>query len=129
MPWKTQITFKQVVVALLFSLGFFPPCVFTIYILIESGFQNDMAVLLVALCMPAILIPTLPKSYRKDILRAGWPARLAFALPALVIGLTTITIAVFELGHWPYLSIVTLGLFSMIVLMGGLFLLLPDSYE
>lgn len=129
MPWKTQVKFKQILVAILFSLGFFPPCVFTIYILIESGFQKDMAILLVALCMPSILIPTLPKSYQKDILRAGWPARLAFSLPALVIGLTTVTLTVFELGYWPYLSIVTLGFFSIIVLIGGLFLLLPDSYK
>lgn len=119
-------TWKDWALFALFGMALLTPASFGAWTLHHSGLPIGITILMIGLSLPALLVPVLPKKRRVAVMRAGWPARVAFGVPGLMMGILMTQFAILEVGRVPFvntLSIMTFG--GMMAFLGGL-LLFPN---
>ena len=127
-PLSSYSAFERWVVPFIFGLALMTPATFSAFVLMDAGIDRAFAILMVALSFPALLIPILPRPARNTLLRAGWPARVSFGLPAILTGMILMMFVVFQLGYWPYITLISLFSFAgCSLLLGTLVLFAPST--
>lgn len=128
-PEARKETWRDWMIFLLFGLAFLTPASFAAWVMNDTGMPIGFTVLMVGLSLPSLLIPVLPKKRRIAVLKGGWPARVAFGIPGLIMGILMLQFTILDLGRTSWMNSFALMLFGSMMAFLGALLLFPNMTD